>query len=287
MPHFFLFILLLLSLPSYCANIYVIPKVERDLEKYLAGDNIEQITHFNRPETRREVAEIVLLFQALRLGGYKKEITITSKELSYLRGVQKLGEGDFTLLGNTIWEETAKSYQDIWISRPVIKHGEYIVGIYTTKEKAAAYENLTKAQLSRLTAITNRIWHVDLIALQSLHLKDIYHSTDWDAGVKMVYNNRTDFMLTPFQAGKDMVLHHTPLNNSETATYDLYPIQGVKVKLNGSRHWVVSKKDLDGKTVIKALNKGLEILDRNGVRKKAFTESHFFTSKVQSWTLLN
>jgi hypothetical protein len=63
----------------------------------------------------------------------------------------------------------------------------------------------------------------------------------------------------------------------------LYPIKGWKILLNGSRHYVVSKKNPHGAAAFEALQKGLATMKQSDEVARALTESGFFNVNVETW----
>ena len=63
----------------------------------------------------------------------------------------------------------------------------------------------------------------------------------------------------------------------------LIPVPGIKLVLDGSRHFLVSKKHKNGKKVYQALEKGLKILREKGTVQRYLTESGFYRKELESW----
>lgn len=93
--------------------------------------------------------EIILLQQALRRGGLNEPINFVVRPLSYLRRIRLVKDGSFALWANTAWLNEAQPLeQDVYISKPVIERGEYIVGLYVhpSNTKALAARTLSDIQ---------------------------------------------------------------------------------------------------------------------------------------------
>ena len=63
----------------------------------------------------------------------------------------------------------------------------------------------------------------------------------------------------------------------------LVPVPGIKIALDGSRHFMISKKHKNGEEVFEALEKGLKILRDAGIIDKYLTEAGFYRKEVASW----
>jgi len=115
--------------------------------------------------------------------------------------------------------------------------------------------------------------------LENLKLKKLINTTKWKFIVRMVSIKRGDFLLASFQNTEDLSFFSEGIK--------LVPIQGLKVGLQGSRHFAISKNYPKSKELFKALNKGMKILRKEGIIKKAYEQSGFFNEKVKNWKKLN
>jgi hypothetical protein len=109
--------------------------------------------------------------------------------------------------------------------------------------------------------------------------KKLIPQEEWLSMAKLVSLGWIDAMLAPFT-------QNYPFSYQGT-NYNIVAIEGVKVALDDSRHFVVSKKHPYGKETYIALQKGLKILREQGVIKRAFQQSGFFNEHVKDWTTLN
>ena len=88
-----------------------------------------------------------------------------------------------------------------------------------------------------------------------------------------------DVLLAPFQPTPDLSMQ---VNGRK-----LVPILNVKVGLQGSRHFFVSKASPIGAEVSKSLNDGLGKLRAQGAIEKAYRDSGFFNNATKNWNRLN
>ncbi|NHW17285.1 hypothetical protein, partial [Escherichia coli] len=75
-------------------------------------------------------------------------------------------------------------------------------------------------------------WLVDWRNLKRLGIQ-AQHVTNWELMPKMVAAGRADFLLAPFQATPDLSL--------QVGNVRLLPIPGVKIGMQGTRHYLISK----------------------------------------------
>jgi len=147
----------------------------------------------------------------------------------------------------------------------------------TNNDKALSTKNL--ADLRKLSIISNKNWHVDWKTILELAPKSLTHDEEWLSMAKLVSLQWVDIMLAPFSNGSPFIL--------KGEGYEITAIEGIKVALNDSRHFVVSKKHPKGKETFIALQKGLTILRQRGTITKAFQQSGFFNEHVQNWSVIN
>lgn len=243
---------------------------------YLSGRSPLGIDNFSGNGASRVVAELILLHQALRLGGCERTVELQPIG-DYKRMLAMVNQGKADLRGLSVWrEDITAAINGLLISEPLFRDGEYETGIYTHPENKTALQSTSLSQLQSLSAVSNHNWTVDWRTLESLGLSYLYHNGSYQAMAKMVYSQRADFMLSPFPSGEDLTIKLNGLT--------FKPVKGVKVALQGSRHWVANPK---AAKAFAALDKGLAMLRDRGVVKKAFTEAGVFHPAVESWRVVN
>jgi len=237
------------------------------------------INYFGGPGARRDVIEIVLLQQALDLGGFKGKVTL-HPENSYLRILKLVTDGQVALSGALMWREDIKPFTaHLFKTKAVVKEGEFIAGLYTRADNQRALQANTLEKVQHLSAASNSHWNADVKTLTALGVRKVQFSTYWVQIARMVAAKRADFTLAPFQVNPEMKVI---IGNLE-----LVPIPGIKVALPGSRHWPVSKKHPQGEEIFNALVKGIEILEQRKIIQRAYEECGFFHPQVKTWVLLN
>ena len=253
--------------------------VYKDYQAFLKGRDALHINSYKGQHMRRDVVEVILVQQALALGGMPikpKFIPVNS----YARIQVQLSQGQILMAMNSMWDcDLERWKKDVFMSTPVIRNGEFEAGIYTLKgrEDVLSVQNLE--QLQSFRAISNESWTVDWKTLQNLKLKSLESTTQWTSMVKMLGAKRADFTLAPFQANKDLSL--------QTEGLTFVPVPNIKVSLAGSRHFAVAKNYVKGGAYFEALNKGIAKMREQGLIRRAYIESGFFNQAVKDWTLIN
>jgi hypothetical protein len=250
-----------------------------DYQLFVGARDPIQIDYFGGVGARRDVIEIVLLQQALHLGGFKGSVVLRP-ENSYLRVLKLLTDGQVALSAALMWREDIKPYSDhLFKTKALVKEGEFIAGLYTRADNQKALQANTPEKIHGLSAASNSHWKADVITLKSLGIKKIHYATYWVQIVRMVIANRADVTLAPFQINPDMKVMVDGL--------ELVPIPGIKVALPGSRHWPVSKVHPQGEEIFNALVRGIAELEKKNIIQRAYEECGFFHPQVKDWILLN
>ncbi|QLG88284.1 hypothetical protein HQ393_08505 [Chitinibacter bivalviorum] len=257
--------------------------VFNDYQKFIGQRDPLSLTQYGGPASRRDVVELVLVQQALKAGGNElpiKIVKVDNTSDSYNRYIKEITSGSATMGGNSAWLIDLKPLADkVLISEPVIRNGEFEAGLYTTSDNAEARLSRTLPEIQKLTAVVAESWKPDVATLESLKFSILLKTHSWDSMVGMLFKKRADVLLAPFQPTPDMSM--------DVGGKKLVPIQNVKVGLQGSRHFFVSKVDPMGAQVSKQLNAGLEKLREKGLIDKAYRDAGFFNSATKSWNRLN
>lgn len=282
-------ILILLTFCTFCvsANQAVIKvSVETDIYNYvqeiLANKPAFDVTDFTGSNSQRSVVEFILVQQALALGGLQLEFSFITGNYD-ARNPKLLQDGLLLINFDTMWLSQAAEYEkDVYISDAVIEKGEYWAGIYTSIENKERISVKNIEDFKKLTVISNKNWTVDWHTLNKIQPKELKHEEEWISMVKLVSLGWVDVMLAPFTKSTKS----TPFVYQGT-DYKIVAFDGVKVALNDSRHFVVSRNHPMGKVTFEALQKGLKILKEQGIIKKAYRQSGFFNNKVKNWHVIN
>ncbi|WP_019613420.1 ABC transporter substrate-binding protein [Psychromonas ossibalaenae] len=255
--------------------IIVIPKdVKRDYDFFMQGRDPLQISDYYGPGSRRDVVEVVLIQQALALGGVNASIRFIVAS-SHARIIKLVHSGKAVMAGNSIWQNLLNDSDLLYVSEPVIENGQFEAGLYTISENRNALNAKSLADVRQLTVVSSKAWSVDWQTLNAMKIHSLINTVKWSSMVKMVAKGRADFLLAPFQPSDD--LSFTPQG------IRLVPVPGIKVGLQGSRHFAVSKRNSQGKELINVLNKGIKILKEKGLLEQAYRDSGFFNNQVQQW----
>jgi len=281
-----LFLLLSLMAKPVCAEeptlesapIGIVGDIHRDYIAFMGSRQVTEITQYSGPYARRDVIELVLLQQALLLGGFDKPLSLVS-EVNYFRSIRNVMEGRTISTAGTVWHQDLIDLSaELFITPAIIKKGQFEAGLYTTPQNTQALASTELIDLRKLRVVTSRQWKPDRQTLINLGFERILYTPNWVNMARMLKAKRVDLTLAPFENTPDM---HILVEGIE-----LVPIKGIKVTIAGSRHWPVSRKHPQGEAFFNALNKGISIMEKAGTIERAYRECGFFHPAVANWKQL-
>jgi hypothetical protein len=247
--------------------VYIRDDVYEDYLRFLNGRSVLTIDDFRGATMRRDVADMVLLQQALALGGFSKSFYYQPGKFNF-RNTKLLETGDSLLSFDTYWlSDTQSLAGKVYVSEPVIRRGEYLAGIYSSPENQAMLQVGTLQQLRKFTGVSTPKWQTDWATMSALSLKELVREDEWLSQARMVHMRWVDFMLMPF--------FHDANGVYQLEQIRLKVVPGVAILLNDSRHFVISKAHPDGQSASAALNRGLKLLRENGRIEQLYTQAGF------------
>lgn len=227
------------------------------------------------PFINLEVIELVLLVQALQLGGYGGEIKVQASPAQSI--MRKVAKGDALLGGVSFWREnTGGRNKSLWLSDPIIRQGEFQVGLYSCGLPVPIVD-LEGLKQYRVSSHSN--WPMVAELLHDLELTDLSLSSDWSMVAQHSCNGMSDLIAAPFTTSAEL-----PLNYLERL---LTPVPGVKLRVAGTRHFVISRLHPKGKRTYFSLQRGLRKLRVKGNIARALRQSGFLHQAAADWTFLN
>ncbi|WP_367989357.1 hypothetical protein AB2S62_19145 [Vibrio sp. NTOU-M3] len=273
--------LLLISTQALAVVLPVVieKKVHEDYVEFVGDRDPLTINQFGGIKARRSTVEIVLLQQAFALGGLPVEL-----QFHIAPGAERMRRmvmlHGYAMAANTVWDSVANDTKDLlWVSAPVIRHGEFEAGLYTVGTRYDLLDEKYRIDIEKLAAVSSSQWVSDWNTLSELPLTNLINVTDWRSMVEMVVHNRVDFLLAPFQGSKDL--------SFEARGYRFLPIEGVKLGLSGSRHFILSRSFPNSERLAEVLDRGINILRQKGTIVRALQECGFFNAQVTGWRKLN
>ncbi|MEW6991110.1 hypothetical protein AADZ91_10510 [Colwelliaceae bacterium 6441] len=253
--------------------IYIRDDVYQDYINFTKGKDVLNISDFSGSTVRRDVVDMIIAQQALKLGGFDHTFHYAAGKLNF-RNTKMIETGKLLISFDSYWLSDAKALNDnVYISQPLIRKGEYIAGIYTNPTNKAVLSINSKDDLKNFTAVSTPKWRTDWKTLQALPLKSLIREDEWLTQARMVNLGWIDIILMAFNS--------TPDQSFKMEKIHLIPVKNIGVELKGSRHFVISKKHPLGDEAIKAINIGLSKLREKNKISKAYRQAGFFIDKTK------
>ncbi len=231
-----------------------------------------KISDFSYKDSHRGTIELILMSKALKISGIDAKISFAEAP-NYSRALLQAIAGEVDLPAETIWKpEVDRKF--FHITDPIFRKGEIELGVYVLPSNAKILKVTSLKELQGFSAVSSGNWLMNWGTLGEMGITR-YNASRIELMYKMVKFGRVDFYLTSFTRKKDF--------SSEQAGVRLIPIPNIKVGLNNSRHFAVSKASPHGKRIFEALQKGLKVLRKEGAIRKAFEESGYLDTRVKNW----
>lgn len=265
------YLTLLLALPAR-AEVEIL--IEKPIYQHFTDTSSNPLN-----KNQRELVEIKMLLQALRLGGYSGDIRYYIIETAELVDRRKiLREGRATVSATAWWTGVNADVSDhIYLSSPALTSQE--VGLYTSLEKSKSLSVSSLEGLSALTATVDSRWLADINFLQSLNFKYLYRVSSWRNMLRMVESGRADIIVAAFSKSPDLSREHQGIT--------LHPIPGAKLNFPHPRHWLISKANPAGQKTYQQIELGLSKLRQQGKIEQYYREAGVINAQVSDWRLLN
>ncbi len=252
--------------------------VIEDYHRFLGTRDPLKIEDYSGPYARRDVVELVLVQQALQLGGNERPVKWVPTRL-YRNSMSELKTGRYVLNGSSVWERDVQASEArLYASEALLDDGQFVVGFYAAATNRRALSATSLADLKGLRAASNKHWKPDWLMLHALGMEEVRDARSWETIVLLLASGRADFTLAPFNAAEGMRI--------ENGECTLLPIPKLKTALPGKRVWMVSKAHPQGSVIFEQLQRGLAKLREQGRVQRAYTECGFLNAEVKDWQLL-
>jgi hypothetical protein len=245
-------------------------------QRFMSDKKITDNFSYRSPDLdTAQALDAVLIAKALTLGGMSADFEFAKIPNSERERAMVLS-GDVTVAGTSQWDWWAdENAQSVYKSDVVVPSGAFEKGLYATKARVSAIQIESQSDLSRYTCVSNKSWRVDWDTLSRLGFKSLQAAPNTETMFKMVDGAHADMTIQSFSGLPDMSI--------TVGGITLYPVKGWKVLLNGSRHYVVSRKNPHGERTFAALQRGLARMKEADELSRALTESGFFNVNVRTW----
>ncbi|AWB65749.1 hypothetical protein C2869_04540 [Saccharobesus litoralis] len=243
---------------------------------WLDGGHCTDVDDFSTAYSPRGAAELLIFCKALHAAGLPFELNLLMSG-NYARSLLLASSEYLHTTGETIWLKQADKKR-FYVSSAIIEDGALEKGIFTRKDhplQSVAPENVAE-QLRSYVGITVNNWIYDWRVLKQV--TPLLMSAPSQSSIhKMINVKRADFCFGEFNQAMQFELENIPLAI----------VSGVKVRLSGSRHFVINKSMPNSQQIYSALNKGLEQLRAVGAIKNILQNSGVHHRDTEDWLVIN
>ncbi|MER2492764.1 hypothetical protein [Catenovulum sediminis] len=252
---------------------------KEDKKVYLdwtTNQNCSEVTHYLTSYSPRPAVEVLIFCKALKAAGLNFRLELIESG-NYSRNLKLMSSQYIHTTAETVWYEQAKKL-NVYVSLPVFDKETIEKGLFTLPNhpllKIPSYK-LT-SQLQNYVGISVGHWFYDWKAMNEITSQVI--SAPSQASIhRMVAAKRADFCFGEFNQNMTFTMEGIELVN----------IPNVKIKLAGSRHFIVNKNMENSELIYTNLNKGIELLRAKGEIEKTKELSGVKNTAVKDWILLN
>jgi hypothetical protein len=257
--------------------------------RWTSDKKVDEINNYNTIYSNKGTVELILLHQALKAS--EEEFEIKLIPTSNIRKERYLvASGVVHIAAQCLWYKNINK-NDFFVSHPVLGKGEYEKGIYALRKNRAVFKIKTVEDLRKFKAIVLKNENPDLSTLKAMNIKDIIVVPDLKNIYSYLYHKKADFVLLNLSENNDFSRSFRIKIDKKygrrtvkiVRKVKLYPIKNIKIGLQGSLHYITTKKSINAENVNKILDKGIKALLEKKLFKKAFTESRSINYRVIDW----
>jgi hypothetical protein len=275
---FFASLFLLVAVVSQASLTVQVPTTDYDKEKldlFLNGRKWTEVSNYAGLGSGGLVEQAIFR-RAVMLGGldaHFRDFIVPNSA----RARESIRSGVVVGGGSATWHMYfLENRDDFYESDVLVPDGHFEKGLYALASRLPRIRGA--ADLHTLTIVSTQSWQLDWGTLERLKFGRLLSVPTKDQQFRMVQSGWADVLLHDFSSSPDMSV--------EIKGIRLVPVPGVKIGLNGTRHLLVSRRHPDGAKVFAALQRGLQIMQKNGEIERAFIESGFYNKTAHKWLLL-
>lgn len=280
-------LLLLLMLSPLCAAstvpeveiaMSVLPRSQVRYETFLSEQlkSVFEVSSFKSQHANSNVVSMVVILQALKLGGISPKLVLLEAP-NYGREIQMVKSGAVVVVHQDTWG--ADFDDSVYKSADFIPNGRYFLGLYVKESNRDKFKISSIQDFKNYSSVSSPAWSSVWTTLKQLNLKTLHATTDRTQMFNVVLFRDVDFTALGFSLSEDMAF--------EAGQGRLVPLPGIKLAVNDTRNFMVSKKHKDGERVFAALQKGLAILQANGTIDRYLTEAGFYNLARKDWKIID
>ena len=275
-----LFAFLFISTPLQVEKSIKVTISNNNLEIYQSflsekNKRAEDITDLKSEFGNRNVADLIIIKQALNSAGLPVEFDFYTTP-NTARSINLVMDGSAVLVHQDIFSMAFNN--KVFMSSPIVRRGEFIKGLYGLKTNEQLMRVKTLEDISKLSAVCSDKWRVDWRTLKKLKPRLLINAPRYGHFFNVIKFRKIDFTLLEFQQDVSKPIRYNDI--------ELVAVPGIKIALDDSRHFMISKKHPDGTLIFEALEEGIGILRQKGLIKKYLEDVKFLRNDLSHWKLI-
>lgn len=220
--------------------------------------------------SQRLTTELVIICKAVEMAGIADTIELVPFPNTE-RAMHLLQMGTIDIMGNSIFEVALARYPEIIATAPIIRKGEFVVGLFTTRNRPEVLAARTVDDFKKLVGVVVHSWYGDIQTMRAFGPKEIMFVPKRGSISKAIKGKHADFTFSYL--------------TEEVVTRiggELIRIPEVKAGFVGERSFAVSPFRRD---VCDAVNAYLvqKRAEPGDTIRHAFLHSGFFTDQYEDW----
>jgi len=258
---------------NYVNEHFQIAADKEGYQKELDVDACPPLHSKQLQDIQRITMDIMLICHAVKESGLAKKIELVAYP-NVERGLQMSLSGSTDMVAQTLFLSDHSEY-NMLITDPVIREGEFQVGVFTTRNRSDILSKRELSEFQKLRAVTVKSWKTDQKAMKNLNIKQVLTLPTRELLSKFIANNRADFT---FSYLKEPIV--TRIGG------ELIRIPNVKVSFPDTRSFFIPKRN---QALYNALQKQLSALRAQppDALRAAYIHAGFITEEYEGWTDLS
>lgn len=225
--------------------------------------------------SKRIIADLVIMTQAFEKSGAEFELEFIIAP-NHKRAIAMVNSGEVVITGSDLFRNVLP--ESAFISSAIIREGETSKAIFGLSSNKKLMSVKTLNDLQQLSAVSLPNWRTDWAIMSALNVKELHAVNRYQLALNLISERGIDFTLRnlPTEPGEIII-------NDVSMSF----VDGVKINLPGSRHFLISKAHPLGAQVYEKLEAGLLILRKENKIKTFMQNSNILNKYSEDWKVLN
>ncbi|MBU2705109.1 hypothetical protein KCM76_03900 [Zooshikella marina] len=235
----------------------------------------QQVKQYSSPYASRGTVELVIICRALYEAGLNFSLDLLEAP-NYSRALLDVKSGRAIISAETVWDQEIT--EEFHVSKLIIPSNKFVKGVYVRSGDNRLNNVRNIDDLRKFRGVMVKNWIIDWYTMENMNLT-MFPVNSIESLYYMIETERADYTLLEF----NQAAHQA----RRVKHIQLQIVPGIKIRLEGERFFVVSKKAKYHDLVFSFLQQGLDVLQKNGEIHRAYQESGFFNPVMKDWILLN